>query len=146
MVSCLNTRTILKTAQSGIISCSKWCEECLMSHFFLQTYTGTTTILVTQTCPSLSHKLSVVMTTVGAPPPKINVQVSWRRSAGILLGKSSPQQRFRLGSVWAFAVKCIQISWHAPTTASKWILYNKNSKLNSWISGSPYPFGLDVLS
>lgn len=36
-------------------------------------------------------------------------------------------------------------SWHAPTTASKWILYNKNSKLNSWISGSPYPFGTGVL-
>lgn len=72
--------------------------------------------------------------------------VAWKRSRGILLGKFSRHQRFRLGSLQAVAAKCIQISWHSPhSSGSKWILCSKNSKLNFWVSGSPYIFGSDVL-
>lgn len=100
-------------------------------------------IFVTQMCGSPSQKISVFATTIGAS--KKTVWVSWRRRLGSLLGKSSPQQRFRLGSLQVFAVKCIQISWHVPTSGSKWILCNKNSKVNTCISGSLYTFGVGVL-
>lgn len=71
--------------------------------------------------------------------------VAWRRSRGILLGKFSRHQRFKLGSLQAVAAKCIQISWHSPhSSGSKWILCSKNSKLNFCVSGSPYIFGSDV--
>lgn len=63
---------------------------------------------------------------------------------GILLGKFSRHQRFKLGSLRAVAVECIQISWHSPHSSSKWIPCSKNTKLNIRFSGSPYIFGSDA--
>lgn len=70
------------------------------------------------------------------------MRVARRRSRAILLGKFSPHQRFKLGSLqWNLFSS---ISWHSLHAGCKWICVVKTQNWILWVSGSPYIFGFDV--